>query len=219
MKFSVKVAVCSFGRMKQPYHFGKMKNLAKCSARIVSASRGFWRAFCIENIFDKGGGKGLYIKNLKEEERSAEKNKENCQCLPSGAQSHVLSIDYRTRCYVWWCQNGNLPIFNSGHYLFHHLLCAWPLCIPNGFIRLPKDQSFRMLWNNLRLLVSLDAVPAQIASTFSGTIALKANAIFTAVAIGSRLWVTAGHFGSRNDKTIIQFDKFIQNLQSGVLYL
>ncbi len=34
-----------FCRMKQPFHFGKMKNLAKCWARSVSASRGFWRGF------------------------------------------------------------------------------------------------------------------------------------------------------------------------------
>jgi hypothetical protein len=32
------------------------------------------------------------------------------------------------------------------------------------------------------------------------------------------LSVTTGHPGTRNDKTIIQFDKFIQNLRSGVVY-
>ncbi len=32
------------------------------------------------------------------------------------------------------------------------------------------------------------------------------------------LSVTVGHPGSRNDKTIIQFDKYVQGLRSGTLY-
>ncbi len=52
-------------------------------------------------IFDNGEKKCLYIKNLQEEGRKAKKTQENCQCLPSGAQSHVISIDSRTSCHVW----------------------------------------------------------------------------------------------------------------------